>query len=64
MDRKDRPMTISELISTLEGFKAEYGDIDVVTGSEYSHAPSPSVEPDDGEYYYADDDDIPNVVFL
>lgn len=57
-------MTISELISTLEGFRAEYGDIDVVTGDEYWHAPSPSVEPDDGEYYYADDDDIPNVVFL
>lgn len=57
-------MTISELISTLEGFKAEYGDIDVVTGDEYWHSPSPSVEPDDGEYYYAEDEVIPNVVFL
>ena len=57
-------MTISELISTLEGFKADYGDIDVVTGDEYWHSPSPSVEPDDGEYYYAEDEVIPNVVFL
>ena len=43
-------MTISELIATLETVRAEHGDLEVVTGDEYWHAPSPSVESDDWDF--------------
>lgn len=43
-------MTISELITALETVRAERGDLEVVTGDEYWHAPSPSVESDDWDF--------------
>ncbi len=40
-------MTITELITALETIRAEYGDIQVVTGDEYFYSPTPEVQPED-----------------
>ncbi len=37
-------MTITELITALETIREEHGDLEVVTGDEWAHAPQPTVQ--------------------